>query len=204
MGTKMSRIELGKIVPRWEWRTFGDDFGSAEENIQKHECTRVLESSEIYFLSRNSDQNIKVRDDLMDIKILKEINSDALEQWFPVMKASFPIETPEIREVLLNAKVELEVGDDLSLSLEDFIAQIIDPNPNLKAVGVFKKRYGYIINEAVVELADLTIDGKPIRTTAVEHADEDLVISVVKDLGLYGLENVNYIQAMKRLVTFEG
>lgn len=198
----MTKIELGKIVPRWEWRTFGDDFGAAEENIKKHECTRTLESSEIYFLSKNSDQNIKVRNDLMDIKVLQEVNNDALEQWFPVMKAIFPVGAPEIKEVLANANVELEVADDLMLSFEDFIAQIIDPSPDLKAVGVFKKRYGYMINEAVVELADLTIDGKPIRTTAVEHADQDLVLSVVKELGLYGLENVNYIQAMKRLVTF--
>jgi len=198
----MTRIELGNIIPRWEWRTFGEDFGVAEENIKKHECTRVLESSEIYFLSNKSDQNIKVRNDLMDIKVLEEVNGEALEQWVPVMKASFPIENPEITDVLANANIELEVGENLSLSLEDFIAKIIDPNPDLKAVGVFKKRYGYMINEAVVELADLTIDGKPIRTTAVEHADEELVISVVKDLGLYGLENVNYIQAMKRLVKF--
>lgn len=198
----MARIELGTIIPRWEWRTFGEDFGVAEENIKKHECTRVIESSEIYFLSKNSDQNIKVRSDLMDIKILKEVNADKLEQWFPILKAKFPLETAEILDVLHNSKVEQELGSDVSLSLEKFIEEIIDPNPDLKAVGVFKKRYGYIINDAVVELADLTIDGTPIRTTAVEHADPELVINVVKELELFGQENVNYIQAMKRLIKF--
>jgi len=199
----MTRIELGKIIPRWEWRTFGEDFGAAEENIRKYECTRVIESSEIYFISRNSDQNIKIRDDLMDIKILKAVNEDKLEQWYPIMKASFPLGVEETREVLTQSNASHKLEGDLSLGLEDFIKQIIDPNPDLAAVGVFKKRYGYIIDEAVVELADLTIDGKSIRTTAVEHADPALVIRVVKALGLYGLENVNYIQAMKRMVEFQ-
>jgi len=198
----MTKIQLGTIIPRWEWRTFGEDFGKAEEAIKAHECTRVLESSEIYFLSRNSDQNLKIRDDLIDIKNLKEVNGDKLEQWVPIMKASFPLGNEEISEVLENLKVSQEVSDGVSLNLEKFIAEIIDPNPDLKAVGIFKKRYGYIINEAVVELADLTIDGESIRTTAVEHADPELVINTVKELGLYGLENVNYIQAMKRIVKF--
>ena len=95
----MARIELGTIIPRWEWRTFGKEFGAAEAKIKEHECTRAIESSEVYILSKKSGENIKVRDTLMDIKILKEINGDALEQWFPIMKATFPIAKGEMEEV---------------------------------------------------------------------------------------------------------
>ena len=59
---------LGGIVPRWEWRTFGDTFGAAESLLDAHEPERVQESDETYVLSQKSDASVKVRDDLMDVK----------------------------------------------------------------------------------------------------------------------------------------
>lgn len=34
---------------------------------------------------------MKVRDELMDVKVLRETDADGLEQWTPVMKARFPL-----------------------------------------------------------------------------------------------------------------
>ncbi|NQV42443.1 MAG: hypothetical protein HQ506_08830 [Candidatus Marinimicrobia bacterium] len=198
----MAKIELGKIIPRWEWRTFGEDFGVAEENIKAYECTRSLESSEVYILSKKSGENIKVRETLMDIKVLRNAEND-LEQWFPIMKATFPIGAEEAAEVFKAAGVEVEVGEADTWEYDAFISKMVDTNPDLKAVGVFKKRYGYLIEGATVEIADLTIDGNAIRTTAVEDADPELVTRLVKELGLSGYENISYIKAMRRMVGFE-
>ncbi len=198
----MAKIELGKIIPRWEWRTFGEEFGVAEENIKAHECTRALESSEVYILSKKSGENIKVRDTLMDIKVLRNAEND-LEQWFPIMKATFPIGAEEAAEVFKAAGVEVEVKKDDTWEYDAFISKMVDTNPDLKAVGVFKKRFGYLIEGATVEIADLTIDGKAIRTTAVEDADPELVTRLVAELGLSGYENISYIKAMRRMVGFE-
>ncbi len=199
----MAKIELGKIIPRWEWRTFGEEFGEAENKIKAHECTREVESSEVYILSKKSGENIKVRDTLMDIKVLREVNSDTLEQWFPIMKATFPIGKDEMAEVFKAAGVEIDISDDAEIDFNGFIAKYVDTNPDLKSVGVFKKRYGYMIDGATVEIADLTIDGNPIRTTAVEDADPELVTRLVKELGLSKYENISYIKAMRRMVGFE-
>ncbi|MEA3287463.1 MAG: hypothetical protein U9Q77_08840 [Candidatus Marinimicrobia bacterium] len=199
----MAKIELGKIIPRWEWRTFGEDFGDAEDKIKAHECTREVESSEVYILSKKSGENIKVRDTLMDIKVLREVNGDSLEQWFPIMKATFPMGLDEMTEVFKAAGVGVDLSNAEELDFNGFIAKYVDSNPDLKSVGVFKKRYGYMIDGATVEIADLTIDGKTIRTTAVEDADPELVISLVKKLGLIEFENISYIKAMRRMVGFE-
>jgi exopolyphosphatase/guanosine-5'-triphosphate,3'-diphosphate pyrophosphatase len=198
----MAKIELGKIIPRWEWRTFGEEFGIAEERIMAHECTRALESSEVYILSKNSGENIKIRDMLMDIKVLRNVEND-LEQWFPIMKATFPIGAAEATEVFKAAGVEVDINDSDTWEYDAFISKMVDTNPDLKAVGVFKKRYGYLIEGATVEIADLTIDGNAIRTTAVEDADPELVTRLVKELGLSGYENISYIKAMRRMVGFE-
>jgi len=198
----MAKIELGKIIPRWEWRTFGKEFGVAEENIKAHECTREIESSEVYILSKKSGENIKIRDTLMDIKVLRNAEND-LEQWFPIMKATFPIGAEEAAEVFKAAGVEVELNDADTWEYDAFISKMVDTNSDLKAVGVFKKRYGYMIEGATVEIADLTIDGKETRTTAVEDADPELVTRLVAKLGLNGYENISYIKAMRRMVGFE-
>ena len=43
------------------------------------------------YLVSPGDKNVKVRDDLLDIKVLHEVNDDGLERWEPVMKAGFPL-----------------------------------------------------------------------------------------------------------------
>ena len=78
------------IVPRWEWRTFGDHFPDAEAAFGRLESTGIQESDEVYLLA-GARNGVKVRDDLMDVKVLREVSSEGLERWEPVLKASFPM-----------------------------------------------------------------------------------------------------------------
>src|SRR4029453_4259590 len=57
-----------EVVPRWEWRTFGDDLGDAERWFAAHESERAQESDEAYLLSSQSDASIKVRGGQLDMK----------------------------------------------------------------------------------------------------------------------------------------
>ena len=77
------------IVPRWEWRTFGSRFGVAETRFAALTPSGVQESDEVYLVGGAGD-NVKIRDDLMDIKVLRETDADGLERWEPVMKAGVP------------------------------------------------------------------------------------------------------------------
>ena len=86
------------ITPRWEWRTFGDDFGEGERAFAALTPERVQESDEIYLVGREGD-TVKVRDALMDIKVLREVDENGLEQWTPVMKAEFPIPATDVPRV---------------------------------------------------------------------------------------------------------
>ncbi len=63
---------MATIIPRWEWRTFGSAFGGAEAILAEKIAGAPHESDEVYFLS-GSGENVKVRDDLMDVKVLREI-----------------------------------------------------------------------------------------------------------------------------------
>lgn len=61
---------------------------AAEERLARLTPGGVRESDEIHLLS-GAGENVKVRDALMDIKVLREVDADGLEQWTPVMKAGF-------------------------------------------------------------------------------------------------------------------
>ena len=60
------------IVPRWEWRTFGDRFESAvDAAFAALTPTGVQESDELYLLGGADAATVKVRFDLMDVKALR-------------------------------------------------------------------------------------------------------------------------------------
>ncbi|MFH1214155.1 MAG: hypothetical protein V1681_08690, partial [Candidatus Neomarinimicrobiota bacterium] len=100
MRKNITNQTIGQIVPRWEWRAFAEEFPSAEQVLQSLECTRIKESEEIYIISKNSCDNCKIRNSLMDIKVLEKTGEDGLELWKPVLKASFPLSFEIVRLVL--------------------------------------------------------------------------------------------------------
>lgn len=188
------------IVARWEWRTFGAGFDEPEERIRKFEQGNFKESGEVYVLSKNSDENVKVRDDLLDIKSLQEVNADGLEQWFPVLKAGFPIAVEDLKKVFGYFKAPEPIFGRKEYTFDQFLNEIVRPNQNLRLVQVKKKRYIYVINGSVTEIAETDFDGVSLRTICVEHEDPEVVMKTVRELGMEALPNINYIQAMKKTV----
>src|SRR5215467_7309628 len=93
------------IVPRWEWRTFAASFGDADRRFRELPPGEAQESDELYLLSPNCDANVKIRDQLMDIKALEQVNPDGLEQWRPVMKETFPLPAAEVAKVCAALRV---------------------------------------------------------------------------------------------------
>jgi len=188
------------IIARWEWRTFGEAFGEAEARINAFPKDKVRNSAEVYILSRLSMDNTKIRDMLMDIKTLRQVNSDRLEQWFPVMKAAFPLAPGVLDEVFKAWKAPLPKLSREAYGYDEFLHDLVAPHPDLRMVAVEKERHDYAINGCIVEIANLKFDGRPIRSVAVEMEDPAAVIRTVRELGIDGFENVNYLKALKRFV----
>jgi len=192
---------MAEIIPRWEWRTFGQSFGDAETNIKKHKEGGFKKSEEKYILSKLSSNNIKIRDDLADVKTQLNINADKLEQWTVAMKQSFPAPKDKL-EVLFKEyfKVPVPAFNKDTYTYTEFLDELIAGNENLVIVEVLKERQAYEINGTVAEIAETKFNGVPMRTICVEHEDPALVIATVRELGAIGFENINYINAMKTAV----
>ncbi|TSA22531.1 hypothetical protein D4R75_04870 [bacterium] len=191
---------MQEIIPRWEWRTFTNDLGKAEENIRKFPEGKTRESSEVYILSEVSMDNTKVRDNLMDIKTLQQVNDDRLELWLPIMKGTFPLPVAEIEKVFKCFKVALPKFNRSEYTFEQYVDEVIKPSKLLKAVNVVKKRTGFTVNNCIVEIAEVKVEDKWIKTASVEMEDPALVIKTVRELGLDAFPNINYLRGLKNMV----
>src|SRR4029079_1022900 len=151
---------LTGIVPRWEWRTFGARFGAAESLLDLREAERVQESDELYALSHEAHAPVKVRDDLMDVKRLEAVDGNGLEQWRPVLKGPFPLGAAEVQVALGALGVSVpELGRE-AYTLEHLVGEVVEPSPALTAVAVHKRRVQYRLGDCMVELSEVTAEGR--------------------------------------------
>ena len=190
---------MAEIKPRWEWRSFGLRFGVAEARLAKLAPLGVQESDELYLLAAAGD-NVKVRDSLMDIKVLRAVNEDGLEQWTPVMKAGFPLPAAEAAKVLESLHLPAPPASRASFALDEFLDQFAAPGGAIRAVKVHKRRTRYSVGGCMAELSEVVADGKPTRTIAVESEDAVAVIQAVRDLGLGDYANTSYPRGLAALV----
>jgi exopolyphosphatase/guanosine-5'-triphosphate,3'-diphosphate pyrophosphatase len=194
---------LAGIVPRWEWRTFGESFGEAEERLAQLTPDRVQDSDEVYLLSLETDASVKVRDGLMDVKQLERVNEDGLEQWRPVMKASFPLGTTDVVTMLIALGVEVPQLARDAYTLDQLLAEVIGPDDALLSVSVNKHREHYLPGGCMAELTVLRTGSRATRTIAVESEDPALVSATIQDLGLSSRPNVCLARGLKGLVGFD-
>ena len=191
--------------PRFEFRLFGNDFTVLAERMAQlsgpvPERVQERRSDEIYIMSKHNDvNNIKIRHGLMDIKVLLRTVDD-LEQWGPLMKAEFPIDSGILVDHVFPAlQVQISEPGERDYSLDDFLT-LIATNGDLQVVDVRKHRHGYSVNETICEMAEVDIDGVKVVTVAIESTDIEAVRKTIDDLGLTGMENINYLQGIKRVI----
>ena len=122
------------IVPRWEWRTFGDSFGDAEGRLAAMEPTHVDVSDELYILSSRVEASVKVRGGQLDVKRLEEVSDDGLEQWKPVAKAEFPIAAADVVTLLGALDVTVAALDRERYDPDRLLEEVVDPRDDLFAV----------------------------------------------------------------------
>ena len=203
----MSKEELkvGEISkPRFEFRTFGQNFDNANKRMARLSAPipeKVWErhSDEIYILSRKNDiNNTKIRDGKMDIKTFVQ-SVDGLEQWNPLMKGEFPISKTVLQqEVFPTFMVAMPKIEKDTVSYDEFL-QMIDAHPDLQAVRVHKQRFGYMVNNTICETGSVLINGARVETINSESTEIEDIKKTIKDIGLEGVENINYLQAIKRV-----
>jgi exopolyphosphatase/guanosine-5'-triphosphate,3'-diphosphate pyrophosphatase len=187
------------IVPRWEWRTFGGHFGPVHDHLDTLSSSGVDDSDELYVLSPTGE-NVKVRDDLMDIKVLREVDRVGLERWEPVAKAAFPLSGEDVALAFEALRRPLPALGREAYTLDQFVAELIEPAPMIRAVPVHKRRVRYTIHGCRGELSEVEAAGRTTRTLAVETEDPAALWAAVKALGLRHRVNTSFPEGLTALV----
>jgi len=202
----MGKLEVGAISdPRFEFRTFGKEFDEASFRMGRL-STLVPEklwersSEEIYIVSSTNDKNnTKIRNGKMDIKTFVT-EKDGLEQWNPLMKGEFPIARDVLeKEVFPAFAVDMPELTKDSYTLDEFLI-MVRANSSLKAVRVEKQRFGYMVNNTICEVGNVWINGAKLVTINSESTVLADILKTMKDVGIDKFENINYLQAVKRVI----
>src|SRR5262245_13506856 len=180
------------IVPRWEWRTFGQDFGDAESRLAALAAENIQNSEEIYLVATGSGASVKIRDRLMDIKILEHVNADGLEQWRPVLKEAFPLAEPAVALVCSALEVPALPLPAGGFSQDRLLAELAPSGGPVHVVPVRKTRRRSHVLGCMAEVTDVIADGTKVRTVAIEDADPAKVLAAVRALKLDGYPNTSY------------
>ena len=199
-------MKIGEVSkPRFEFRTFGQDFEEeaylmSRLSMPVPEKVWERESDEIYILSKTNDiNNTKIRDGKMDIKTYVQ-TVDGLEQWNPLMKGEFPIAKEVLENDVFPAfQVDMPKLDKATYTYEEFMG-MINENPNLQAVKVHKHRFGYMVNDTICEYGEVIINGAKVVTINSESTEIEDIKKTMEQTGLKGLENINYLQVIKRII----
>ena len=202
----MTKLKIGEqSKPRFEFRSFGQNFDKAAKKMAElsapvPEKVKERHSDEIYIVSKTNDiNNTKIRDGKMDIKTYVQ-TVKGLEQWNPLMKAEFPISKEILEnEVFPAFQVDMPELNKKEYTLEEFL-EMIKEHPDLQAVKVHKHRFGYMVNDTICEVANVLINGAKVVSVNSESTEVDDILKTIKDLGLEGVENINYLQAIKRVI----
>ena len=205
----MNKAEQNKgasTKPRFEFRAFGQQFEDKIEKMnQLSTVERIRDIYEVYLMSvGNSKNNVKIRNKMMDIKVLLE-KKELLELWEPYLVGNFPMKASLIEaEVFPAFGVEAPQFSREVYTLEQFLDELISPDPDIIAVYTQKKRYAYTINNCICEYAEVMINGALIKTIAIESVDVKDVVDTKTMIGFAEQEeNVHYPFAIKRVIGLE-
>jgi hypothetical protein len=199
-------LKIGEVSkPRFEFRTFGQDFSKQAHRMARLSAPvpeKVWErtSDEIYIMSRANDiNNTKIRDGKMDIKTFVT-EQQGLEQWNPLMKGEFPIAASVLAEEVFPAfQVEAPEFGQETYTMGEFLG-LIAAHPDLQAVKVRKLRFGYMVNDTICEVAEVLINGAKVVSINSESTEIEDILKTMEVVGLTGIENINYLQAIKRVI----
>jgi len=197
-----SAEDAAKITPRAEFRIFGQGIlDIVKKSMWKAQAKlfKVRESRETYFLSTATNEaNVKVRDGLLDIKTKVGETENGYEIFQPRGKFQFPVGKAEVATILENMLVKVELTKD-EYTLDDFIA-IVNAHPNLAAVSVYKKRFGFTVDGIICEYGIVEFNGAVLETACCESEDYEGMTKAITALEIGSFENRNYLKAAKSVI----
>ena len=192
-----------KIVPRWEWRCFAPSLATIAQAVSIPSDAASRESDEIYMVDPRAMENVKIRDGVLDIKRLRQIDANGLELWEPVFKAPFPLSRSDLAAASAAWPLPLQTLPRETYTIEQFTAEVISLRADLRALRVHKSRRAFTFAGCIAELVRLTVESRTLESFSLEHEDPTRILAALLTLGLDGHANTNYSLGLSRALGLE-
>ena len=145
--------------------------------------------------------NVKVRDGLMDIKVLRETDAAGLQRWEPILKVPFPLDAGAARTVFQGLRRPLASIPPNGLTFDAVMAAAeAGATGGLRAVRVHKQRARYTVAGCQAERSVLEAGGHRTMSIAIESTDPADVVAAVDALGLRCYCNLDVPTGLRLLV----
>ena len=194
--SRESRIDAAP--GRWEWRWIGHQTPVPISRLGYAWSDPPARTAEAYLVSANSPHNVKVREGLIEVKRLRRVSGDGLEQWSPTVRAGFPLPPADWDEVL--DALGLPAAAGVPPATLESLLEALPPGAPVRRIEIVKRRSRLVLAGCPGEWVRLDIEGRRMVSLAFEHERAGAVREALAALGLDPHDNLGYPAALKRLI----
>lgn len=184
---------------RWEWRWIGYQAPVELARLGSSWSRPPTRTAEVYLVSAKSPHNVKVREGSIEVKRLRRVSGDGLEQWSPSLRARFPLLPGDWREVL-DALGLSAAAREIPVSNIDALCASLPPGAPVRRIDVIKRRSRLAVGGCPGEWVRLDIGRRRLVSLAFEHEHAVCVRDALAILDLDPRDNLSYPAALKRLI----
>ncbi len=185
------------IIPRWEWRTFSPSLEDLRARLRDIAFDAPRKVCETYLLCRKSSHNAKIRGNRLQLKWRKQVDEEGLELWDPILHSAFPLEGAFVLRLLEVWGIPGPIAGDGRFGVDAFLSEIVERSSDLQAVAVQKRHEGFEVQGARGKFTTISGLAEPYQSFCVEHEDPEIVMQVIRELGLEPRDNINYPKGLK-------
>lgn len=141
--------------------------------------------------------SLKLRGRALELKTLEGAHGP-LERWSLAGRVALPARGHELAAILAGGGLGT-APPERSFADAPGLAGWLADQAGVRVVVVRKRRQLYVLPEASAELTELEVNGRALRSLAVEGEDPGLVLGLVRRLGLPPAENTSYPRLLRGL-----
>ena len=151
-----------KNEARWEWRVFAEaPFASLTPLFARLTPANSKKNSDIYIISPSTDANLKIRNNMLDVKTLLETAASGAERWSPAFRCAFPPQADSLPEIRKRAGAAVPASFWRGEAAGEW--------PRL--VRVDKQRDIYVVEKTIIETGTADFCGRRLWTLCAEGLD---------------------------------
>lgn len=192
-------------LPRWEWRTFGDDLTRLARRLDAPELGRGRWADEVHLVCLQSSHHAWIQRGTLEMRWRKEVGFGGFELWDPIIRTALPFDPDAVARMFAAWGLGWNGGGHALADVNAFLDAVERSSPAVCAVRLARRRERTAIDGVECSLETLTTGPESWwQSLAIEHEDPNVVTHALGRLGLEAGDNVNFIQGLKQAFHLNG